>query len=304
MVVLLLVVGAVSAHTLAPARVTLTQEDETVWRLEQRMPWSAYGLLRIRPSPTCASTYPEVEMAGGLATITQTLTCETPPEKLSVSGIEESGSAVILEIQTATGEGLTTIDVDGRWPLPMPEPPKAVLRQYLRSGGHHVLVGIDHVLVVLGLGWLSDSARSLFGVLTGFTVGHSMTLGACVVGGVQAPAAIIEPLIAATLIALAWQIYTHRSHGVILATVFGLLHGLGFGSGLLDLGFPPRAIGLALLGFNLGVEAAQLLIVTVAAGALWGIRRLGGKIKDAWLAMILCAVGTYLFLHALLGGLF
>ena len=172
----------------------------------------------------------------------------------------------------------------------------AVLANYLRIGAEHVLSGPDHLLfllVVLAAGW---GWKSLLGALTCFTAGHALTLLACVWGGWSAPAAIVEPAIAATIVGLAaFDHWTRRRAqplhtGVRLALVFAcaLVHGLGLAGALAELTqWPPGSAPLAwaLVGFNLGIEAAQIGVATLAGllvlGLEWGLAllpRLGQRL--------------------------
>jgi hypothetical protein len=150
---------------------------------------------------------------------------------------------------------------------------------YFGLGAEHILLGLDHLLFVLGLLLLVHGFVPLVKTITAFTLAHSLTLCASVLGYVPVDRAPIEAAIALSIILLAREIVmadrglvhlTHRKPWLV-AFIFGLLHGLGFAGALGDIGLPQSAIPLALLFFNLGVEAGQLLFVValiVAARAL------------------------------------
>lgn len=160
----------------------------------------------------------------------------------------------------------------------------AVVADYLRSGAEHVLSGADHLLfllVVLAAGW---GWRPLLGALTCFTLGHALTLLACVWGGWSPSAAVVEPAIAATIVGLAlFDVWVQRRGRplpttVRLALVFAcaLIHGLGLAGALAELTQWPvgsPAMLWALAGFNLGIELAQVGVAAVASLALMGLRR-------------------------------
>jgi len=140
---------------------------------------------------------------------------------------------------------------------------------YFVIGAEHILLGVDHLLFVLGLLLLVRGVGALVKTVTAFTVAHSVTLGASVLGYIPLDRAPIEAAIALSIVLLAREIVaagrglvhlTHRKPWLV-AFVFGLLHGLGFAGALGDIGLPERAIPLALLFFNLGVEAGQLAFV-------------------------------------------
>ena len=146
-----------------------------------------------------------------------------------------------------------------------------VAATYLTLGAEHILLGIDHLLFVLGLLLLVGGLGPLVKTITAFTVAHSITLGASVFGYIPVHRAPIEAAIALSIVLLAREIVvadrgivhlTHRKPWLV-AFVFGLLHGLGFAGALGEIGLPESAIPLALLFFNLGVEAGQLAFVLV-----------------------------------------
>ncbi|MGB5368261.1 MAG: HupE/UreJ family protein, partial [Polyangiales bacterium] len=113
--------------------------------------------------------------------------------------------------------------------------------------------------------------------VTAFTAGHSLTLALSVLGIVSLPAALVEASIALTIVVLALEIQSGKQgpvwrHPWILPGALGLLHGLGFASVLFDAGLPSKEIPLALLGFNLGLEVAQLGVIAVAWMSFKAIR--------------------------------
>lgn len=144
-------------------------------------------------------------------------------------------------------------------------------RRYLALGTEHILLGVDHLLFVLGLLLLVRGVGSLVKTVTAFTVAHSVTLAAAVLGMVSADRAPVEAAIALSIVLLAREIVvgrrgaTHLVHRWpwLVAFVFGLLHGLGFAGALGRIGLRSDDIPIALLFFNLGVEAGQLAFVAV-----------------------------------------
>ena len=157
-----------------------------------------------------------------------------------------------------------------------------------RQGMAHVLGGADHLLFLLVVLASGQGLRHRVWALSCFTVGHGITLAAVALGGLAAPAAVVEPAIAASIVGMAW--YDHHAlqrvraggtvarPGVRLALVFGaaLVHGLGLAGALVGLGVDLRHRLWGLAGFNAGVEAGQLLVAAVAVGALLALRRLAG----------------------------
>jgi hypothetical protein len=145
----------------------------------------------------------------------------------------------------------------------------AAILDYLRFGFEHILPrGLDHVLFVLGLYLGTKSMRSLFLLVTIFTVAHSVTLILASFGAIRLPASIVEPAIALSIAWIGVENLFFRNtqlRRVILVFLFGLLHGLGFAAALAELGLPQRNFVAALISFNVGVELGQLAVV---AGAL------------------------------------
>jgi HupE / UreJ protein len=151
-------------------------------------------------------------------------------------------------------------------------------------GGEHVLGGLDHLLfllVVLSAAW---SWRGIVLALTCFTLGHAITLAAVVLWDWRLPASIVEPAIAATIVGMAmfdrWSTTLSKplASGWRLSLVFAcaLIHGLGLASALTGLNLDTQNRLLSLVGFNVGIEAAQLGVALLAALAMGGVRYFRG----------------------------
>ncbi|MCJ2186027.1 HupE/UreJ family protein [Novosphingobium beihaiensis] len=203
--------------------------------------------------------------------------------RLSVDGLAGTITDVIVHVRTRGGKGADTILRPDRssMNLSLSQPSPPAVPAYFRLGVGHILSGLDHLAFVAGLVLLVRSGRRLVGAVTAFTVAHSLTLAAGTLGWVQAPTATIEALIAWSVLFLAFEL-TRRDGGAqgitarlpwIAAFAFGLLHGFGFAGALAETGLPHTEIPMALLLFNLGVEAGQLLFVGVLLGAAWLWRR-------------------------------
>jgi hypothetical protein len=161
---------------------------------------------------------------------------------------------------------------------------------YLRDGAGHICKGPDHVLFLLALllpavlkreagAWKATeafrpAALNIVKIVTAFTIAHSVTLSLAVLGIVTAPGRVVEPLIAASVIAAAvnnvrpW----FGERGWMVAFGFGLVHGLGLAGGLIEFGLRQEALVLALVSFNVGVELGQLGIVAVFLPVAFGLR--------------------------------
>jgi hydrogenase/urease accessory protein HupE len=144
---------------------------------------------------------------------------------------------------------------------------------YIPVGFDHIVPkGLDHILFVLGLFLLSTRASPLLWQVTAFTLAHTVTLALSALGYVSIPTAIVEPLIAASIVYVAIEntLTTGLSRWRPMVVFgFGLLHGLGFASVLGEFGLPDNAFVPALIGFNIGVELGQLAVIAIAAALLW-----------------------------------
>ena len=151
----------------------------------------------------------------------------------------------------------------------------AVLQRFVPSGVHHILIGPDHLLFLIGLLLLGGSVRQLLLVVTAFTIAHSITLSLAVLNVVTPPARLVEPIIALSIVYVGLDNLLARGGRdmrIWIALVFGLIHGFGFASVLREMGLPSGALGWSLFSFNFGVELGQLAVVLVVAAILWRIR--------------------------------
>jgi hydrogenase/urease accessory protein HupE len=154
-----------------------------------------------------------------------------------------------------------------------------VFATYLLLGVEHILLGFDHLLFVLGLVLLIRRPRAVVVTVTAFTLAHSLTLAATTLGLVMVARKPVEVCIALSIVFLAREIVRQRESlarrlPALVALVFGLLHGFGFAAALAEIGLPEGEIPPALLAFNLGVEAGQLLVVAGAMAVLALVARL------------------------------
>jgi hypothetical protein len=156
----------------------------------------------------------------------------------------------------------------------------AVLATFVPAGVHHIAIGPDHILFLVGLLLLGGSLRRLALIVTAFTLGHSVTLSLAALKIVAVPAHVVEPAIALSLVLVAADNLLagggevpRRDLRPWLAGVFGLVHGFGFAAVLREFGLPDAALGWSLFGFNLGVELGQLALVVPLALGLAAIRR-------------------------------
>lgn len=157
--------------------------------------------------------------------------------------------------------------------------PLQVLQDYVVVGAAHILGGTDHLLFLLTLIVAAAGWRYWLGVLTSFTVAHSVALSLSVFGLVRVPPTIVEPLIAASIVLMAILNLRPRgtstafapSRRIALVFACGLLHGLGFAGSMADMGLHGAYRVTSIVGFNVGIELGQVLflLAILALGRVW-----------------------------------
>lgn len=188
----------------------------------------------------------------------------------------------------------------------MTEPLTFSFWPFFHLGVGHILSGYDHVLFLAGLLLACDRVRSVLIVVTAFTLAHSLSLALTAFDWVHFPSSVIEPSIAATIVAVGLENILTSDEGWrrrILAFVFGLVHGLGFAGVLrgLEVGVTPRTIWLPLLSFNLGVEVGQLAAAAVILPLIFWARKFeafkrGGR---TGVSVVICVIGFYWMIERL-----
>jgi HupE / UreJ protein len=184
--------------------------------------------------------------------------------------------------------------------------------RFLRLGAEHIFQGADHIAFLLGVLLLGGSVRQLVGIVTAFTVAHSLTLALATLGWVVPPPRLIEPLIALSIVAVAVEnllslrppvsaerVRTAIAHRWRLTFAFGLVHGFGFAGALRALDLPRALLAPSLLTFNLGVELGQLVIVALAWPLLRWLRgvRLMWPAGTRWASAAVAGLGVFWLLE-------
>ncbi len=153
------------------------------------------------------------------------------------------------------------------------------------QGFMHVLPrGIDHILFILSLTLMTARLRSSLVLCSIFTLAHSCTLALSTLGFVHVSSHIVEPIIALSIVVIALMNLSNTTLEAQSATkwlrglmifAFGLFHGLGFATGLANLGLSGSELAPTLVGFNIGVELAQVVVILCSATllALWTLLR-------------------------------
>jgi hypothetical protein len=277
--VLVLAAPGAWAHESRPAYLEITETAPGRYDVLWRTPLLAGMRLPV------ALTFP-----AGVGTVTEPVVRELPDSLIERRVIQADGPGLAGRRLEFVGLPATITDVlvrlqllDGRRATTLVHPsqpwleiatvrgPLAVAGGYVLAGIHHILLGVDHLLFVLGLLLIVKDRGMLVKTISSFTLAHSITLAIATLGYGTVAAAPLNAAIALSILFLGPEIvragrgetsWTIR-HPWLVAFAFGLLHGFGFASGLTTLGLPRSEIPIALLSFNVGVEAGQLLFVAL-----------------------------------------
>lgn len=276
-----------SADELRPVSIQFEQVDEGRWSLGWRQPLSSPSADR--------SAVPQIP--GNCEILGQPSFDNAP---LAVTGRAQvqcsgnvAGQSIGWPMLTGQGDAIVRIVPLGR-PLQVyrvtAAEPAAVItakpqsaqvwRSYFVIGTEHILMGWDHLLFVIALVLLVRGGWGVVKAATAFTAAHSITLAVTTLGFAGLPQRPVEALIALSIVFLAVEIargtrdtLTRRLPWLV-AFLFGLLHGFGFAGALREIGLPEGEVPAALISFNLGVEAGQLLVIAAVMAALALLRRI------------------------------
>lgn len=164
--------------------------------------------------------------------------------------------------------------------------------RFAMTGVEHILSGLDHVLFVVALMLGARNARNLLGIVSMFTVAHSVTLISALLGWVDVPAAIVEPLIALSIAFVAIEnLIGATKNRLPVVFLFGLLHGLGFAGSLRVTDDVSWNLVLSLLSFNVGIEIGQMLLLLAIFPLILFARRF--RFSDYALPGATCVVAAF-----------
>lgn len=221
--------------------------------------------------------------------------------RVRVEGLARTNTEVLARIEYQDGTSIThrlTPDAPAYELAAKPGWGETV-RTYFVLGVEHILFGIDHLLFVFVLLLLVPDTRKLIITITAFTIAHSITLILAALDLVRIPVPPVEACIALSIVFVATEIIHGRQgrpgltarRPWIVAFSFGLLHGLGFAAALGEIGLPQNAILTALVTFNVGVEAGQLLFVFAVLIAWHWMQKLPLRIPPSLVRVPAYAIG-------------
>lgn len=290
--------GLGQAHELDPGYLQIRHLDGEAWQVFWRKPTVSGTPMAIDAvlSANCAPQRAEGEpQFDGAAWVTQWVAlCPggLAGQRVVIEGLEATRTDVLVRLSGPDGLAVTqrlTAD-ETEFEVPAQMTTAGVFVNYLSLGFDHILEGLDHLLFVFALLVLIREPWRLVGAVTAFTVAHSITLALATLEVITVPSPPVEAVIALSIVLLAVEILRRRQGGAqmterypwLLAFGFGLLHGLGFAGALTEIGLPPGDIPMALLAFNIGVEAGQLTFVAVIMVTFAFLRALAPRVVGIW----------------------
>ena len=228
------------------------------------------------------------------------LLCTTSLESrvIEVQGLQNTGADVVVRVYPNTQNEITALLGPSSNSFTVHSNQPLLLWDYLQLGLKHLVFGIDHILFVLCLLFFVPRIGPLIGVITGFTIAHSITLGLSALGTVSVPQAPIEAVIALSIIFLSIERIRDKKdtltykHTWIVAAIFGLLHGFGFAGVLHEIGLPNEQLLTALLLFNVGVELGQILVIALIFLGIAIIKKIWSDFLQVSTLPILYAIGS------------
>ncbi len=208
---------------------------------------------------------------------------------IHIDGLDQTSTDVLVRFDFADGvsEARRLTAGDPSFTVPAEPSRLEVVRTYFLLGVEHILFGIDHLAFVLALLLLVTGVHRVIATVTAFTLAHSFTLAGAALGFVHMPGPPVEAVIALSILFVASEIIQNRrgkpaltaQYPWVVAFTFGLLHGFGFAGALIEIGLPQQSIPLALLFFNVGVEAGQVLFIVSVFAAFALARQIVRRIN-------------------------
>lgn len=279
--------GPAVSHALEPGFLELRALGGNVWRAFWKVPQVGarpMPIIAVLPEGCDARRPPEARFDGTAYVAEWVTTCPGGLEggEIRIEGLERTETDVLVryELVPEAAESRRLTAATAGFVIPEPQGPWGIFVTYAALGVDHILKGIDHLMFVFALVILIRDTRRLVGAVTAFTVAHSFSLAAAALGWFVVPAPPVEAVVALSIMFLAAELLRPAGEGLRLterfpwavAFGFGLLHGLGFARALLEVGLPAGEVPLALLAFNLGVEAGQIgfIALVVLVGLLLG----------------------------------
>lgn len=268
-----------------------------------------------RDAVTLELTYPYRDATGAAVSPPQTLAVTAhlfpaDPNHKTLLKIYRGWDSATMERE----ELLTVLSTEVTHTVGGGQSPLSIIRQFIREGIHHIFIGPDHILFIIGLLLAGGTYTQILKIVTGFTLAHSITLALAVLGIVAPSPRFVEPVIALSIVFVGLHVLrpylfskketeqpsetseepvkTAPDRRLLYAFGFGLIHGFGFASVMAELDLPRYALGWSLVSFNVGVEIGQACIVLLTLPVLILLARWNKQVGR--MAILLGAIGVTL----------
>ncbi|MEM6301695.1 MAG: HupE/UreJ family protein [Pseudomonadota bacterium] len=315
---------SLAAHELRPSVVELREVERDQYTMEWKVTLAvgsglalATRLTPVLPEVCKVSGEPVQRLQSGALMGRASLTCSSfaAGARFGLSELLGRSDAIarFVPLNAPTQSFRLTADTPAAT-IQMEPDTLSVLFDYFFIGAEHIVFGWDHLLFVIALVLLVRGPWPVVKAATAFTVAHSITLVATVLGYSGLPARPVEALIALSIVFLAVEVALSlrepdrhtltRTYPWAVAFAFGLVHGFGFAGSLAEIGLPQMQLATALFAFNIGVEAGQLAVVAITMLVLTGLARATKEAEARALTLITYSIGSlgsYWLIEGLIG---
>lgn len=223
-------------------------------------------------------SYPTPIDAGNLVLLGDFIENTNQEYKLTIPIFNSKGTQVGLFVQTYDNR-ISTLQLTPDTFTEVKQNNEGVFAQFFELGIHHILLGFDHLIFLLGLLVVCRRWKDAAIIITCFTLAHSVTLSLAALKLVAFPPKWTEVIIALSIVYVGLEnLWTKHKAKFrwILTSLFGLIHGLGFANVLVELGLGSgenASVVIPLLSFNLGVETGQIGLAIVALPLMWYLHK-------------------------------
>ena len=304
----LLSISQINSHEFNPAHLVINEinKEKNIYDATWMYPYKNIGRRGEVVFPNnCIAVSKDLFYQGKYLTEKISLSCSKSLKGLSLEIINLSvltDALITVNFSDDTYEGLVNVQKNKvKIPLEINYYPLA----YTNLGFSHLFDGLDHILFIFGLLFCITGFVNIIKTITAFTIAHSITLGLTVFELIRLPQGTVEALIALTIIYLALEI-TQKENSIkspwIMAFAFGLLHGLGFASALIDIGIANEKMLSSLLFFNIGIELAQIALIPIPIILIYIFKKLSidNYLKTS-MSLLIGGIGFYWFIERVIG---
>ena len=304
----LLSISQINSHEFNPAHLVINEidQDKNIYDATWMYPYKNIGRRGEVVFPNnCIAVSKDLFYQGKYLTEKISLTCSKSLKGSSLEIVNLSvltDALITVDFSDDAYEGLVNVQKNKvKIPLEINYYPSA----YTSLGISHLFDGLDHILFVFGLLFCISGFINIIKTITAFTIAHSITLGLTVFELIRLPQGTVEALIALTIIYLALEI-TQKENSIkspwIMAFAFGLLHGLGFASALIEIGIANEKMLLSLLFFNIGIELAQIALIPIPIILIYLFKKLSidNYLKTS-MSLLIGGIGFYWFIERVIG---